>query len=176
MFWRFATLVSLSAMPLCALAEPYNISREQALADYQINREEMSVAEAVMDILAGEISMQNCQNGYLLVKAGNYEFTEEVFGACAEAGYPSAMTWLSYSFRNGIGVPKDYEKMAYWDKRAAEAGDHAGMFNYGIDLMKGHGVEPNMEEGKRWIMMAANEGYDDAIDLLADDFRLPDHF
>ncbi len=166
-------------LPLLALplwAEPYNIDRNAALADYQLNREEMSVAEGVMDILAGDISMQNCQMGYLLVKAGNYEYTEEVFTACAEAGYPSAMTWLSYSYKNGIGVPQDYEKMAYWDQRAAEAGDPAGMMNYGIDLLKGQGVKQDIKAGRAWIDKSANLNFKDALQLQNNNYQLAKQF
>lgn len=168
MMWRFGFVAF--AFPL--FAEPYNIDREAALADYQLNREEMSVAEGVMDILAGDVSMQNCQMGYLLVKAGNYEYTEEVFTACAEAGYPSAMTWLSYSYKNGIGVPQDYEKMAYWDGRAAEAGDAAGMFNYGVDLLKGQGVTQDEAAGRAWIDRASAAGFADAQNLVDGQYQL----
>lgn len=159
-----------------AWAEPYNIDREKATADYEVNKEEMSVARAVMDILAGEVTPHNCAYGYLLFKAGNYDYTEEVFTQCAEAGIAGAMTWLSYGYKNGLGMPKDFEKMAYWDKRAADAGDAAGMFNYGIDLIRGQGVAKNEQAGQGWIDKAAAHGFEDALKLQNANYTLPEYF
>ncbi len=109
-------------------------------------------------------------------KAGNYDYTEEVFTACAEAGIPGAMTWLSYGYKNGLGMAQSYEKMAYWDERAAEAGDAAGMFNYGVDLLKGQGVARDEAAGRAWIDRAAKAGFDDARKLQDADYELPDYF
>lgn len=166
--------ILLIASPLWA--EPYNIDRERALGDYELNPEEMSVARSVMDIMAGDVTPSNCAMGYLLFKAGNFEYVDEVFHACAEAGIPGAMTWLAYGYKNGQGFPQDFEKMAYWDEQAALSGDAAGKYNYGVDLLLGQGVPQDIASGRAWIDQAAEDGFHDAQLLRDDQYQLPEQF
>ncbi len=49
-------------------------------------------------------------------------------GRSAELGYPGAMVWLGFAYREGHGVKADYEQAVAWFIKAVEAGDtHATM-------------------------------------------------
>ena len=82
------------------------------------------------------------------------------------------MTWMSQLDDNGLGGPEDPEAAAGWDRRAAEAGDHVGMFNYGLDLMRGRGAPRDDAAGRRWIDDAADRGLPAAIRLREADYDL----
>ena len=79
-------------------------------------------------------------------------------GACAAAGYTGAMTWMSYMEQNGFGGDFDPDAAAEWDRRAAEAGDPVGKFNYGISLMRGFGVAQDEARGRALVDEAARDG------------------
>lgn len=60
--------------------------------------------------------------------------------------------------QNGFGGDYNPDAAAEWDRRAAEAGDPVGKFNYGISLMRGYGVAQDEAEGRRLVDEAADEG------------------
>ena len=120
---------------------------------------------AIVDDATSKPSIATCTSGYYSTKSGSHEIAFQIFENCAEAGYTGAMTWLAYMYKNGRGGKEEPEKSAYWDMRAAEAGDEIGMLNYGIDLLTGYGVEKNETEGRMWIDKAADAGTKSAVIL-----------
>ena len=68
------------------------------------------------------------------------------------------MTWMGQLDNNGLGGDYDPDAAAEWDRRAAEAGDPVGKFNYGLALIRGHGVARDGEAGRRLVDEAAAEG------------------
>ena len=104
--------------------------------------------------------MVTCASGYMLTKSGNHAAARALFRRCAEAGYTGAMTWMSQLDNNGLGGDYDPDAAAEWDRRAAEAGDPVGKFNYGLDLMRGHGVAKDEALGRQYVDTAAAEGLD----------------
>lgn len=137
-----------------------------------LNPEELTLGSAVERALRGEIDMMTCASGYGLTKWGKHGQAREVFRACAEAGYTGAMTWMSQLDENGLGGPMDPKAAAEWDRRAAEAGDPVGQFNYGLDLMRGRGVPADPDEGRRMVDRAAEQGLKIAQRLQAADYDL----
>jgi uncharacterized protein len=65
----------------------------------------------------------------------------KLFENCANDGWTGAMTWMSQLEDNGLGGPENPDAAAEWDRRAADAGDPVGKFNYGLDLMRGRGEQ-----------------------------------
>lgn len=59
---------------------------------------------------------------------------------------------------NGFGGDYDPDSAAEWDRKAAEMGDPVGKFNYGLDLLRGHGVTKDEVAAKDWIDQAAEDG------------------
>lgn len=131
----------------------------------------------------GEVYMMTCAMGYYITKSGRHAAARELFTACAEAGYTQAMTWMSQLENNGLGAPEDPDAAAAWDRRAAEAGDPVGQFNYGLDLIRGRGVPQDEAAGRARVDEAARgglaiagrlqaEGYDlDAVTPDADNWK-----
>jgi len=77
------------------------------------------------------------------------------------------MTWMGQLVNNGLGGDYDPDAAAQWDRRAAEAGDPVGRFNYGLALIRGHGVTRDRARGRALIDQAARDGLDIARRLQA---------
>lgn len=68
---------------------------------------------------------------------------------------------------NGLGGDYDPDAAAQWDRRAAEAGDPLGQFNYGLALIRGHGVARDEARGRALVDEAADAGLQVARRLQA---------
>ena len=123
-----------------------------------LNPEELSLNANVQRALRGETTMSVCASGYLMTKSGRHDVAREVFEACAKAGFTGTMTWMSYMEDNGFGGDYDPDRAAEWDRKAADMGDPVGKFNYGLDLLRGHGVTKDEVAAKDWIDQAAEDG------------------
>lgn len=135
-----------------------------------LNPDEMSLSHSLDQALRGKTSMTTCASGYLMTKSGQHDMARQVFSRCAEAGYTGAMTWMSYLEENGFGGPANPDAAADYDRRAAEAGDPVGMFNHGLDLLRGHGAVQDPAAGRALIDRAAGMGFADARRLQAADY------
>lgn len=145
-----------AALLLLALALP--VHAETGEGGGTLNPEELSMNRVLDNAARGEVSMTTCAAGYLMTKSGRHAEARALFQACADAGYTGAMTWMSQLEDNGLGAPEDPDAAANWDRKAAEAGDPVGMFNYGLDLMRGRGVVQDEAEGRRMVDAAAAAG------------------
>lgn len=163
-FLAGATGAALLIGALPAMAETENLG--------SLNPDEMSLGRMVEDAGRGTTSMTVCASGYLMTKSGRHEAARNVFARCAADGYTGAMTWMSQLDDNGFGAPADPDAAARWDKQAAELGDPVGMFNYGLDLMRGRGVSEDQGTGRQWIDRAAALGLPVAQRLKAADYDL----
>ncbi|MEJ6402683.1 tetratricopeptide repeat protein [Yoonia sp. 2307UL14-13] len=160
---QIITLFSLIAAP--ALAED--------LSEYgTTNPDEMTWQRYVEDAENGKTGMALCSMGYALTKSGDHDAARTLFLNCAEDGYTGAMTWMSQLDNNGLGGEYDPDAAAEWDRRAAELGDPVGKFNYGINLMRGHGVAQDETLGRELVDQAAAEGLPIAQRLAAADYDL----
>ncbi len=145
-----------------------------ALADEggTLNPEEMSLGSVMQRAVQGQVDMVTCAQGYFITKSGRHAMARILFERCAEAGYTGAMTWMAQLDDNGLGGPEDPAAAAAWDRRAAEAGDPVGLFNYGLDLMRGRGVEQDIDLGRGYVDRAAEAGLKAAQRLQAADYDL----
>ncbi|MBU2942629.1 sel1 repeat family protein [Shimia thalassica] len=123
-----------------------------------LNPEEMTLGKVMENIQRGHTDMTTCASGYFITKSGRHEMARKLFETCANDGYTGAMTWMSQLDNNGLGGDYNPDAAANWDRRAAEAGDPVGKFNYGLDLIRGHGVARNEELGRELVDEAAAEG------------------
>ena len=137
-----------------------------------LNPDELSLDSVIARAINGDTSMTSCAAGYMITKSGAHEDARKVFEACAADGYTGAMTWMSQLDDNGLGAEEDPAAAAEWDRRAAEAGDPIGKFNYGVDLMRGRGVAMDELRGRALIDEAAAEGVAAAQRLQAADYDL----
>ena len=127
------------------------------------NPEELTLKRTVEKALNGDVDMMVCFSGYLMTKSGRRDKARAVFEACANAGWTGTMNWMSYLDDNGYGGDYDPDASTEWDRRSAELGDVVGKFNYGLDLIRGHGVAQDTELGRKWVDQAADAGLDIAV-------------
>lgn len=151
MLIRLTLLTALMAAP--ALAQS-----DDDLGGGSLNPEEMTLNRVMKNVRGGQTDMVTCATGYLMVKKGDHEDARELFNQCAEAGYTGAMTWLSQMDDNGLGADENPDAAAEWSRRAAEAGDPVGKFNYGLSLMRGRGVAQDVDAGRAMVDAAAAQG------------------
>ncbi len=130
-----------------------------------LNPDEMSLNRSFDLAKRGKVGMVICAQGYLMTKKGSHEEARTIFEECAKRGYTGTMTWMSYMDTNGFGGREDPKAAAEWDRRAAEAGDPIGQFNYGLDLLRGHGVRRDEIGARAYIDRAAKAGVEDAVRL-----------
>jgi TPR repeat protein len=110
------------------------------------------------DIAKGRTSITNCAAGHLMTKAGRHGAARETFQTCADQGYTGAMTWMGYLDNNGFGGAYNPDAAADWDRKAAEAGDPVGQFNYGLSLLRGYGAARDEAAGRALVDAAAGTG------------------
>lgn len=123
-----------------------------------LNPQDTGVEMLTRKIEMGVIDSVTCSLGINVTKNNNFVLARKLTRRCAEAGYTKAMTWMSQLENNGLGGDYNPDAAADWDRRAAEAGDPVGQFNYGMDLMRGHGVAKDEALGRRYVDQAAKEG------------------
>lgn len=160
---RFSCALLLATTPVFA----------EDLSQYgSLNPDEMTLSKEIERASRGETSMMTCAMGYMITKKGDHEDARTVFETCANAGYTGAMTWMSQLENNGLGGDYDPDAAAAWDRRAADAGDAVGMFNHGLNLLRGHGVAQDEELGRAYVDRAAREGLTVARRLQGADYDL----
>ncbi len=123
-----------------------------------LNPQDTGFGRVMSNIDNGVTDMTTCATGYYITKSGRHEMARKLFESCANAGYTGAMTWMGQLDNNGLGGDYDPDAAAAWDKRAADLGDPVGKFNYGLNLLRGHGVAQDPELGRAYVDEAAREG------------------
>lgn len=120
----------------------------------------------------GFIDSITCSLGINVTKNDDFDLARKLTKRCAEAGYAKAMTWMSQIENNGLGGDYNPDASTEWDRRAAEADDPVGRFNYGVDLLRGHGVAQDEALGRSYIDRAAKDGLDIAKRFKGADYDL----
>jgi len=136
------------------------------------NPEELSLAYFAEKIESGRIGPMASMHAYIAAKHGDNDTARRLFEILAERGDVPSMTWMAWLCDNGLGGPESAEAAAKWDRRAMLTGDSIGTLNYGLDLLRGRGVQKNVAEGRRLIDRAAALGDGTAKLLKASDYNL----
>lgn len=113
-----------------------------------------------------------CSLAFNSTKYDDHASARRIATASADGGRVKAMIWMSHFDSNGIGGPVDLVAAAQWNLRAAEEGDLVGQFNYGLDLLRGSGVDRNIALGRSFVDAAAAAGLERAQALVAADYDL----
>ena len=84
---------------------------------------------------------------------------------CSEGKRDYAQCNFLYAryLQNGWGGDKNLTKSTYHFKRAAEANDPRGQWNYGMALIQGIGTDVDLEEAYRWMKKSAENDYLDGL-------------
>jgi uncharacterized protein len=83
----------------------------------------------------------------------------EAFTEAAEAGSPTAMSYVGWIHEQGHGVPRDGEKAAEWYGRAARAGADDFAVKLGWMYLGGDGVAQDRERAEAWFARAVDAGH-----------------
>ncbi len=150
-----------------ALAAPASVADASA---GELNPQELSIQYWAQKSGEERFDPHMCVYGVFLDKTGQHEEARRIFERCASHGNLNAMPWMSYLEENGYDRPSDPAKAAEWDKKLSDAGSSLGAFNYGLDLLRGHGVTQDRTAGKALIDKAAADGDTTARDLIAHDY------
>lgn len=146
------------AATLLVLALPTMADGEDLSQYGTTNPEEMTLERLVERATRGDVDMMVCANGYLATKAGRHEQARIIFEACADAGWTQAMNWMSQLDHNGLGAPENPDRATAWSRRAAEMGDAVGVYNHGVDMIRGRGVAQDVARGRELVDRAAEDG------------------
>jgi len=108
-----------------------------------------------------------CQWGREQYDKGDYSSAFEYYANAAELGHVVAHCHLAYLYHNGRGVEKDEKKEIHHFEEAAIGGHPLARHNLGCREV----VNGNIERAvKHWII-AANQGSDESIQLLMENFK-----
>jgi uncharacterized protein len=132
------------------------LNPQELMIDYYARKADAAVFDPKM-----------CLYGYPAAKMGDHAAARRIFERCSREGVMGAMPWMSWTEENGYDRPASPEKAADWDRRAAEAGYSIGQFNYGLDLLRGHGVKRDEILGRAYVDRAARQGDSSAAELAA---------
>ncbi len=161
--------LSIALMASAVSAEPpVKVEDELGILNPEDTGREMLTRKIEM----GVIDSITCSMGINVTKNNDYLLARRLTRKCAEAGYTKAMTWMSQLENNGFGGDYNPDASAEWDRRAAEAGDPVGRFNYGLDLIRGHGVAKNEALGRQYVDQAAKDNLEIAKRLQNADYDL----
>ncbi len=89
------------------------------------------------------------------------------FNQAAEAGSPTAMSYLGWMYEEGHGVARDAGKAAHWYGRAARAGAHELAIKLGWMHLSGDGVARDRSQAEDWFQRAIDAGHAPAGIALA---------
>ena len=78
----------------------------------------------------------------------------------------TAFAALSYLYDQGLGVAQNKEEALLLAREAAQRGDGYSRVYVGVALM-----DENIDEGRDWLLRAAEDGYQPAYEHLAQSFR-----
>jgi len=97
----------------------------------------------------------------------DYSSAFDCWTKAAGLGDSKAHYNLSVLYQNGLGVERDKRKEVYHLEEAAIRGHVISRFNLGCEE-GGKGEKGTMERAVKHYIIAANHGYDDAIEVLRD--------
>jgi len=92
--------------------------------------------------------------------ANDGKFTEafETFSMLAEQDDVRAQQALAWMYYEGQGRKRDYEKAAYWYRKAADQGNVTAQINLAQMYAYGQGVTQDFVEAARWWKKLAEQG------------------
>lgn len=157
------------AVALAGPAQGQMVSNDEGT----LNPEELSLKGGLDRLKYGEVGPVEYALGYGAAMAGRHDEARQLFERAAEhLNSSQAMTMMSWLNDNVAAGPENPEEAAMWDRRAAETGSEVGMFNYGLDILRGYGVAYDAELGRDYIRRAAALGSVSAQHLIDNEFNL----
>lgn len=73
-------------------------------------------------------------------------------------GHERAQYNLGSGYASGTGLPRDFERAAYWWRQAALQGNIDALYNLGVLNYEGRGMKRDVVKAKHWWRRAAQQG------------------
>ncbi|HUX78713.1 MAG TPA: hypothetical protein VMW10_03050, partial [Alphaproteobacteria bacterium] len=102
-----------------------------------------------------------CTLGVIASEEGNYEEAERLLIKAAEKGHAMAINNIFVTAK-GFALKGDKKKTKEWLQIAAQF-DHADAQYY---LGQSENEEGNLEEAQKWLLKAAKNGFNEAVDYI----------
>lgn len=98
---------------------------------------------------------------------GNYSEAVKHWRPLAEQGNAKAQYYLASLYKLGYAVPQSDTEAVRWIRQSAELGHAQAQYLFGRVLLSGSdGVERDVEQGREWVLRAAEQGDRDALIFL----------
>uniref|UniRef100_UPI0037DC13AA ATP-binding cassette domain-containing protein n=1 Tax=Candidatus Methanarcanum hacksteinii TaxID=2911857 RepID=UPI0037DC13AA len=91
----------------------------------------------------------------------------DIFIKAAEDGYPNALHQIAIMYRDGIGTPRDLNKMEEWLTRASEMGFIPSMMMLADSYSTGNILPKDDEKAFKWYLKASELGNGECMYKLA---------
>jgi uncharacterized protein len=104
-------------------------------------------------------SSEALAHAYMAQDPPDWEGARQAFLEAAEAGSPTAMSYLGWFYEEGRGVAVDGAAAALWYGRAAQAGAHDFAVKLGWMYLGGDKVERSRLRAEHWFGKAVEAGY-----------------
>lgn len=96
--------------------------------------------------------------GLAAYQKGDFKTAVAQVRPSAEQGNPSSQFGMGLMYRNGQGVPLNYQEAFNWFRLSAEQGNAAAQYNLGAMYNNGQGVQKNLAEAVKWYRKSAEQG------------------
>ena len=126
----------------------------------------LSVGTALL-LTVGTVWADPFEDAAAAYARGDYAIALKAFKSLAAQGHAMAQNHLGVQYRNGKGVPQDYEKAREWYEKAAAQGIAEAQINLGM-LYEGYGVPHDDVRAYMWYSLAAGHLSGDEQKLAVD--------
>lgn len=116
--------------------------------------------------LSGDIILGVDASNYIYKYAKDYQLALYWYNKAGEQGSAYAYGCIGTMYENGFLPYSNTEKALFYYRRGAEMGDPNSQFKLGEYYTYGTGVEKDVDQGKTWLKLAADQGHKGAQELL----------
>ena len=118
----------------------------------------MTAALALAFLAIPAAAQDGVLDGKAAAELGDFAKAVAIWQPLADAGDPSAETYLGMMYDNGYGVPQDRTKAFRLFERAAKSGHASAQYHLGFMYHHGRGVQRSQTEALNWYRLAAEQG------------------
>ena len=111
--------------------------------------------------------------GHIYSEQGKYMKAFNRYLYATKCGYTDAYHCLGDLYINE-NYKVDYNKAMYYWKRAIFHGDHSVLLNIALLYKNGHGVKCDKKKAIKYLLLALDHGYIEAMTLLCEIHNLPE--
>ena len=111
--------------------------------------------------------------GLEYLQDNDYQNAIKKWKVASEKGHHKAEFNIAITYeKGGYGITKDYKEAAKWYAMAAEGGLPEAQYNLAIIYLEGQGVQRDTDKCIYWLRKAAEQGSQEAKDVLEEYFGI----